>query len=436
MNHTYIIQYAPNPLTQFDKHINTIFPQSKTLTEAIHISRLTAICLKYPLNVVIVAHSSNAIDIPQHIPCVIYRSTPASDELKVHRLIYNTAWIDTVDSIHDIIVSFIERLPTRILSFPIVASNPSIFWQYPVITERFCLERIAAISNIPFIYVGIPFATLIDRDVLPTPELIQLHKQIQTLKLANPTLRIITACQHIHYIKIMPIVKMLGFTDIYLAHKLKGQSQYESIILHGLPLYPVNALDTSRSIGIQYDTLKSINRQYLFSFIGAHMRHYLNPIRKRILEWPPSKDNTYIIRDTKIWHFEKAVYQHQVRGYELTPADITHQDAQTHEYNRIITQSIFSLCPVGAGPNTIRLWESICLGSIPVIIADEFSIEDFVPSHFGTDWYIELPYKSQHLISPGHLETYLKGISQDRINMMKMKCFDVAEHIKQAFVTV
>jgi hypothetical protein len=130
------------------------------------------------------------------------------------------------------------------------------------------------------------------------------------------------------------------------------------------------------------------------------------------------------------------VYQHQVRGYELTPADITHQDAQTHEYNRIITQSIFSLCPVGAGPNTIRLWESICLGSIPVIIADEFSIEDFVPSHFGTDWYIELPYTSQHLISPGHLETYLKGISQDRINMMKMKCFDVAEHIKQAFVTV
>jgi len=30
------------------------------------------------------------------------------------------------------------------------------------------------------------------------------------------------------------------------------------------------------------------------------------------------------------------------------------------------------LCPEGAGPNTLRLWESMAVGAIPVVFADEW----------------------------------------------------------------
>ncbi|MFM6205180.1 exostosin family protein, partial [Planktothrix sp.] len=38
----------------------------------------------------------------------------------------------------------------------------------------------------------------------------------------------------------------------------------------------------------------------------------------------------------------------------------------------ILKQSVFSLCPSGSGPNSIRLWESIGYGSIPVVLSDTY----------------------------------------------------------------
>ena len=42
------------------------------------------------------------------------------------------------------------------------------------------------------------------------------------------------------------------------------------------------------------------------------------------------------------------------------------------EFTRILQESIFSLCPSGAGPNSTRLWESIGCGSIPVVLSDDY----------------------------------------------------------------
>ena len=343
-------------------------------------------------------------------------------------------WDKWATKLEAIVQEFTTKISPRIISFPIVQRNAPIFWQYPVITEKYCLDMVIKMKVPPFIYVGIPYATLIDKSLFPLAELTSIGTQIQILKkLVSPRTRIITVCQHIHYDKILSIVKMLGITDIYISHKKRGQaSLHDGLRIHGLPLYPVNVFDQSRTSGIP--TILPVKRSYLFSFIGAYMRHYLNPIRQRILSWPPSKDDTYIIQDTKIWHFEKAVYQHQVMGTALTNTDKMQHDAQTIEYNRILANSTFSLCPVGAGPNTIRLWESICLGSIPIIIADEFDIKLCLPLKFGTDWYIELPYTSPHLICSNDLETYLQGISQDIIEEMRTKCKVVAEYLRTTFI--
>ena len=42
--------------------------------------------------------------------------------------------------------------------------------------------------------------------------------------------------------------------------------------------------------------------------------------------------------------------------------------------------SRYSLCPSGAGPNSIRLWESLAVGAIPIILADTLEL----PEH--EDW--------------------------------------------------
>ena len=62
---------------------------------------------------------------------------------------------------------------------------------------------------------------------------------------------------------------------------------------------------------------------------------------------------------------------------ERIPADDpraigTGPEQQRQRYIDRLRRSVFCLCPSGTGPNTIRLWEAIGSGAIPVIISDTF----------------------------------------------------------------
>ena len=43
-------------------------------------------------------------------------------------------------------------------------------------------------------------------------------------------------------------------------------------------------------------------------------------------------------------------------------------------YARSITASKFVLCPRGYGPNSVRMYETLALGRIPIIISDGFKL--------------------------------------------------------------
>jgi hypothetical protein len=45
-------------------------------------------------------------------------------------------------------------------------------------------------------------------------------------------------------------------------------------------------------------------------------------------------------------------------------------DSKAEEFTTLMMNSIFTLCPSGSGPNSIRLWEAILLGSIPIILSE------------------------------------------------------------------
>ena len=57
--------------------------------------------------------------------------------------------------------------------------------------------------------------------------------------------------------------------------------------------------------------------------------------------------------------------------------ELIHTDSQvqkTSAYNDYLLKSVFSLCPSGSGPNSIRLWESLGIGTIPVVLADTLDL--------------------------------------------------------------
>jgi hypothetical protein len=151
----------------------------------------------------------------------------------------------------------------------------------------------------------------------------------------------------------------------------------------------VNVLDPERREGLE---IVPVEKKTIFaSFKGAHMKHYPSDIRLRLKELAHLEG--YEIEVTELWHFNKIVYNYQIANKESDKEAIEQQEIVA--YNRLLSQSLFSLCPGGAGPNTLRLWESLGTGAIPVVLSDRYefpSLERMGPCYNA--WHeavIELP---------------------------------------------
>jgi hypothetical protein len=120
----------------------------------------------------------------------------------------------------------------------------------------------------------------------------------------------------------------------------------------------------------------NIERPILYSFQGAYNPNwYLTDIRKRIFEMK-HPTNCYV-KHIGGWHFDKVVYSSmQNSKYELNESDS--DNARTQKYNKLLLDSRYTLCPSGSGPNSIRFWEALAVGSIPILLADTLDL----PEHY------------------------------------------------------
>jgi hypothetical protein len=101
------------------------------------------------------------------------------------------------------------------------------------------------------------------------------------------------------------------------------------------------------------------------------MDHYISRVRLRLPEIATSEDIRVKLNNE--WHFNFIVYGEQVESnsiLEKAPRGRIDNTQKVSEYNYALCESIFSLCPAGAGPNSLRLWESLAIGSIPIILSD------------------------------------------------------------------
>jgi len=249
-------------------------------------------------------------------------------------------------------------------------------WQYPAITEQHAYRMMVKFGQSLDMkpgtaYFGFPWATLFDLILHSTKSaehIASLRAELERAraKLAGCT-RIITVCQHIHIYKFQKIFADLGITDIYWAHCTKDQStlpDYPGITLHPLPLFPVQKLE-------EHAICSFSDRAHLFSFVGAEAtKIYLTNARTLILELLNDHPRGKIINRTN-WHYNKIVYDKQILNRSARNAELVDEDASA-EFRNVMAQSIFTLCPSGTGPNSIRLWEALASGSVPVVLADTY----------------------------------------------------------------
>jgi hypothetical protein len=121
--------------------------------------------------------------------------------------------------------------------------------------------------------------------------------------------------------------------------------------------------------GLSENQLPPNERRYLYSFIGAYESGlYLTEARRWIFDLPLRND-AYLARRGE-WHFEGAVYREQIGAVPQSEEVLLAERRRVNEYTEVLGQSVFSLCPSGSGPNSIRLWESLGMGAIPVIISE------------------------------------------------------------------
>ncbi len=172
----------------------------------------------------------------------------------------------------------------------------------------------------------------------------------------------------------MELFKSIGVTDIFACHAEKGETSCHGINIHPFPLFPVQGI-TAPDINFSEETFISsfYGRKLDYSFVGAYSsKYYLTNSRELIFNLPKS-ENT-LVKERAQWHFEKRVYDEQIYGKSLSDNDLNQESNNANEYIEIMKNTKFSLCPSGTGPNSIRLWEAVEYGSIPIILADSLAL--------------------------------------------------------------
>jgi hypothetical protein len=235
---------------------------------------------------------------------------------------------------------------------------PAIPWQRPNATEAYAADQLAVAEG----YLAYPWASWIDlaRDRPPPPAPLVTGATNEPLA---------TAGQHIEMLQHAALLRRCGVTDLFWSHATTGLHHHQGLRIHPFPLYPVRCATHPGPPG----GVPLRQRRWLYSFQGVYRPElYLTPVRQWILALPPRPDAWLESRSE--WHFEQQVYREQVHGQSADATRHTELTREASSYAETLQQSVFALCPSGSGPNSIRLWEALGYGAIPVIQADTLAL--------------------------------------------------------------
>ena len=144
----------------------------------------------------------------------------------------------------------------------------------------------------------------------------------------------------------------------------------------------------------------------MYSFIGFRS----HPVREKIFSLKPGPD--VVIKKREKWHFFLRRFRRRIIRVRFSPK----REEEKREYQDILARSRFSLCPRGTGPSTIRFWESLQAGAIPILLADAMAL----PNINGINWddcIVRVPEKDVFSV-----DSIIRSISPEEERQMRENC--------------
>ena len=294
-------------------------------------------------------------------------------------------------------------------------------WQYPAITEKHAADwvRTRVEREKGMAYLGFPWATLFDLLNKSHPRAEGLLAKLESLAgeaRKSGASAVATVCQHVDLVKYAQVVARSGVTDVFWSHATKVERALPGlgcVALHPFPLYPVHvAREVSPDAG----------RPWLFSFAGAIENPcYLSQVRLWIWECLREHPLGKVVARGR-WHYHGEVYESQIQG--RAAINRTGQVEKEEEFRDLLLNSVFSLCPSGSGPNSIRLWESLASGAIPVVISD-----GYLPPGDLCEWNEAVVFCGERREDIAALPARLEQIVRDTgaLRRMRAGCLRLAE---------
>ncbi|MFM7265292.1 MAG: exostosin family protein, partial [Cyanobium sp.] len=287
-------------------------------------------------------------------------------------------------------------------------------WQRPNATEATAweaLQRLGLAGSAPpspgaATYLPFPWASWIDA----------VHRGLRPptapLRRWPDRAPVVTVCQHIWALEHTAVLRAAGITDLFWSHAVRGDTHRDGLRIHPFPLLPVRCLSHRPDAA----PAAAASRPLLYSFQGFKPPEGPSSALRRWLLALPARPDAWV-KGRGEWHFEQEVYREQVHGQQ--PDGERHQllaqDADT--YVASLRQSCFALCPAGTGPNSIRLWEALGFGAIPVILADSLALPG--PAALWREAALRVPERQEAVSAlPEQLER-LRGEPQQLATMQE-----------------
>ena len=226
-------------------------------------------------------------------------------------------------------------------------------WQDPTPTEKCPFQLFKEHKNLPHHYFAFPWSALNDNKYKNDYHLREIINNFQIEK--DKTY--FTVELHESFVDRIEMYKKLNIKYVF-ASQCTNDSIKKIKKEHDIQIIPFSLHPTQNSEGMK--VIPVHKRKFLTNFVGlVYSDYYISDIREHLFSNFKDKKDCYIKKRDK-WHYNGVIYEGKDKSDSVCEM----------EYKEILMNSKFTLCPSGSGPNSIRLWEVLSFGSVPVLLAD------------------------------------------------------------------
>jgi len=266
--------------------------------------------------------------------------------------------------------------------------------KFPV--EYECFKQLKDCKNIN--YIAVPWAQILNSHWLNYPNkrpAEHYFRQLSRYKVQQTNN--FTVCQHDSYMLLELYYKHLNITKVFTPLRDNTEKNIKDIQLIPIPF----------TNSFNFDLHKK--RDILFSFVGSHTTH---PLRERMKS--RIVGNNIIYRNE--YHVTSEIFSNKYNKIK-----------QEDEYKQILQRSLFSLCPRGSSCSSVRFWESLHAGSIPILISDNWLLPEW-------DWnntIIKIKEKEFESMTYNDISQLLNQITPEKINSLYVNTLKASAEFKQ-----